>query len=54
MTEVGRSSQVRHFEAETYAWSVLPPELQAGDLSEGIARELSWLRDRVPSVVPAL
>ncbi len=54
MTEVGRSSQVRHFEAETYAWSVLPPELQAADLSEGIARELSWLRDRVPSAVPAL
>ena len=48
LAEVGRHSQVRHFEAETYAWSVLPPELQAADLSEGIARELSWLRDRAP------
>ena len=51
LSAVGRTSGVRHFEAETYAWSVLPPELQVADLSEGIARELSWLRDRasVPS-----
>ena len=51
-----RSSQVRYFEAETYAWSVLPPELQAADLAEGIAKELGWLRDQVliPSAIPAL
>ena len=48
LSAVGRTSGVRHFETETYAWSVLPHELQATDLSEGIARELSWLRDRAP------
>jgi hypothetical protein len=39
------ADQVQHFEVETYAWNVLPPELQAQDLAEGIARELTWLRD---------
>ena len=53
IAEAQISSQVRHFEAETYAWSVLPQELRTADLSEGIARELSWLRDRVPSAAPA-
>ena len=33
------------FEVETYAWGVLPAELQAGTLAEGIARELAWVRD---------
>lgn len=36
---------IRHFEAETYAWEVLPDDLQTGELADGIARELSWLRD---------
>ena len=36
--------EVHHFEVETYAWSVLPEELQRGELSEGIAEELRWLR----------
>ena len=31
-----------HFEVETYAWGVLPPELQKSDLAEGIAAELAW------------
>lgn len=31
-------------EVETYAWSVLPRELRPGQLAEGIAAELSWLR----------
>ncbi|MCE9592280.1 MAG: metabolite traffic protein EboE [Planctomycetes bacterium] len=33
----------KHFEVETYAWSVLPPELRTGELAEGIAREMTWL-----------
>ena len=33
-----------HFEVETYAWSVLPPPLQSGQLVEGIAREMEWVR----------
>lgn len=37
---------VRHFEVETYAWSVLPPELQDIELADGIANELCWVVDR--------
>jgi hypothetical protein len=37
---------VRHFEVETYAWDVLPGSLRTGDLAAGIARELTWLRER--------
>jgi hypothetical protein len=33
-----------HFEVETYAWGVLPPELQQPDLAVGIADELTWFR----------
>lgn len=39
--------EVKHFEVETYAWNVLPPELRKDDLAEGIADELIWLRDRM-------
>jgi hypothetical protein len=35
---------VPHFEVETYAWGVLPAELQKPDLAEGIADELTWFR----------
>ena len=31
-------------EVETYAWTVLPPELQPADLALGIAEELRWFR----------
>jgi sugar phosphate isomerase/epimerase len=37
---------VRHFEVETYAWTVLPADLRGGDLAEGIARELDWVLAR--------
>jgi hypothetical protein len=40
-------NDVKHFEVETYAWNVLPPELRKEDLAEGIAEELIWLRDRM-------
>jgi len=53
--EIGRclaalrpEDRVQHFEVETYAWGVLPAELQTPDLADGIARELLWLRDRSP------
>lgn len=39
----------RHFEIETYTWSVLPPGNRPEDdagLVEGLAREMSWTRDR--------
>ncbi|MBX3423633.1 MAG: metabolite traffic protein EboE [Pirellulaceae bacterium] len=42
-TEVaGRSWFTGHYEVETYAWTVLPPELAATDLASGIARELQY------------
>jgi hypothetical protein len=37
--------EVRHFEVETYAWEVLPRSLQAGELAEGIAREMAWVSE---------
>jgi sugar phosphate isomerase/epimerase len=36
------TSDCRHFEVETYAWGVLPPELRQPDLASGIAEELRW------------
>jgi hypothetical protein len=32
----------QHYEVETYAWGVLPPELQQAELAAGIAEELKW------------
>jgi hypothetical protein len=37
-----RYATCRHFEVETYAWGVLPPELRQPDLASGIAQELKW------------
>lgn len=37
-------SDVQHFEVETYAWGVLPPELKQPTLSAGIAEEMRWFR----------
>ena len=34
-------------EVETYTWDVLPAEYRTGDISEAIARELSWTRARL-------
>jgi len=42
VTECRNTSDVQHFEVETYAWNVLPPELQQADLATGIADELKW------------
>jgi hypothetical protein len=39
-----RADRVPHFEVETYAWTVLPPELRQTELAMGIAEEISWLR----------
>ena len=36
------TSSCEHFEVETYAWSVLPRELQVAELADGIAREMRW------------
>lgn len=34
-------------EVETYTWDVLPAEYRTADMSEAIARELAWTRDRM-------
>ena len=44
--------RVEHWEVETYAWEVLPAALRTGSLAEGIARELTWLRDHAAATVP--
>lgn len=45
LTAARRHSDVDHFEVETYAWSVLPPELRQPDLAAGIAQEMTWFID---------
>jgi hypothetical protein len=40
-------SECRHFEVETYAWGVLPAELQQPDLAAGIAEEMRWLAEQL-------
>src|SRR5262249_992440 len=47
-----RPEECEHFEVETYAWGVLPPELQVAELSDGIAREMDWLRDEMNNLTP--
>lgn len=42
--------EVRHFEAETYAWGVLPESMRAATLDEGIAEELAWVRRQWSSI----
>jgi hypothetical protein len=39
-------SSCQHFEVETYAWGVLPHDLQQAELASGIADELVWLRSQ--------
>jgi len=34
-------------EVETYTWDVLPAEYRTADMSEAIARELAWTRERL-------
>jgi hypothetical protein len=49
LAAVRRHSACRHFEVETYAWGVLPPELREPDLATGIAKELAWFRSLLAS-----
>ena len=38
-------SDVTHLEIETYAWDVLPKELQHEQLFQGIAEEMKWFQN---------
>ncbi|MBC7773419.1 MAG: metabolite traffic protein EboE [Pyrinomonadaceae bacterium] len=41
--KLARKMGVRHYEVETYAWTVLPTELAPASLATGIADELRWV-----------
>jgi sugar phosphate isomerase/epimerase len=43
------NDELHHYEVETYAWNVLPNELQREELADGIADELKWVRDTFSS-----
>ncbi len=49
---VGQHPDLRHFEVETYAWSVLPFELRQQELADGIAAELHWFANLAMSTGP--
>ena len=42
---IDMNDELHHFEVETYAWNVLPEELQRPELADGIADELKWVRE---------
>jgi hypothetical protein len=54
LTAAARFSEVRHFEVETYAWGVLPAELQQPELADGIAQEMNWFRALLEQSATAL
>lgn len=43
LTALGEELATVDYEVETYAWGVLPAELQHSRLADGIAQELQWL-----------
>ena len=45
-----KDSEVKHWEVETYAWNVLPKELQVPDLAAGIAKELLWVKEQAATI----
>jgi hypothetical protein len=40
-------SDVKHFEVETYAWSVLPTAMRPARLADGIAEEIRWFENTI-------
>jgi sugar phosphate isomerase/epimerase len=38
-----------HLEVETYTWGVLPEALRSADVVDSVARELAWVRARLPA-----
>lgn len=47
-----RQPFTRHMEVETYTWDVLPEDLRT-DMTEGIIRELQWVKDTFETVQSA-
>jgi hypothetical protein len=50
LKNIRKISDCRHFEIETYAWTVLPDELRTDDLAGGIAKELLWMQEQLASL----
>jgi len=42
-----RAGATSHVEIETYTFDVLPPEMNAGDVVNSIAREYAWVQERL-------
>jgi hypothetical protein len=42
LAAAAKHTACQHYEVETYAWSVLPPDLRQPELAAGIAEELKW------------
>jgi hypothetical protein len=42
-----RSGVCSHLEIETYTFDVLPPEVHPGDVVKSIAREYSWVLEKL-------
>lgn len=47
LAEADLCEGLSHFEVETYAWNVLPAELQQPNLATGIASELQWFQQQL-------
>jgi sugar phosphate isomerase/epimerase len=47
LRNIHKISDCRHFEVETYAWTVLPDALKTNDLAQGIAKELLWMQNQL-------
>ena len=54
LQNIYKMSDCRHFEVETYAWTVLPDELKTQDLAQGIARELLWMQEKLEKLAESV
>jgi hypothetical protein len=47
LSELLRTQGCQHWEVETYAWGVLPADLQVPELAQGIAEEMRWFMQQL-------
>lgn len=50
LRNIYKLSDCRHFEVETYAWTVLPDGFKTDDLALGISKELLWMEDQLENI----
>jgi len=50
LRSIYKLSDCRHFEVETYAWTVLPEGLKTSDLARGISKELLWIQNQLDNI----